>query len=197
LHGRLLREFSRRTTDALRLAPPLRLALPALEPFLAENVAKEIRKDARVIARAAQALAAGAPPGEAAARELLVEARNIDRAFLERVGAFPLRIRVPYERIEPLRLQRMRIGLETAYRALGAWRSGRRLRQGFAPGELEQRLREMLRLYAEETLALSDAVSLPRILAPLRRRLAERLRDAMREAASSLLRGAPAAEQKG
>jgi len=55
----------------------------------------------------------------------------------------------------------------------------------------------MLRLYAEETLALSDAVSLPGFLAPLRRRLAERLRDAMREAASSLLRGTPAAEQKG
>lgn len=181
----------------MRSALPLRLALPALEPFLAENVAKEIRKDARVVARAAEALATGAPPGEAAAHGLLAEARDIDRAFLERVGAFPVRIRVPYERIEPLRLQRMRIGLETAYRALGAWRGGRRLRQEFAPGELEERLREMLRLYAEETLALSDAVSLPSILAPMRRRLAERLRDAMREAASSLLRGTPAAEQKG
>jgi hypothetical protein len=150
-----------------------------------------------VIARAAEALAAGAPPGEAAARALLAEARDIDRAFLERVGAFAVRIRVPYESIESLRLQRVRIGLDTAYGALGAWRSGQRLRQRFAPGELEQRLQEMLRLYAEETLALSDAVSLPAILAPLRRRVAERLRDAMRRAASSLQRRAPAAEQKG
>jgi hypothetical protein len=160
-------------------------------------VAKEIRKDARVIERAAEALAAGAPPGEATARELLAAAREIDREFLERLGAFPVRIRVPYERIEPLRMQRMRIGLETAYRALGAWQSGRRLRQVFAPGELERSLHEMLRLYAEETLALSDAVGLPGILAPLRRRLTERLRDAMQEAASSLLRSAPAAEQNG
>lgn len=192
-----MREFSRRTTEALRLPLPLRVALPAFEPFLAENVAKEIRKDAQVIARAAKALAAGEPPGETAARELLAAARDIDRTFLQRVDAFPVRIRVPYERIEPLRLQRMRIGLDTAYRALSAWRSGQRLRQRFAPGELEQRLQEMLHLYAEETLALSDAVSLPAILAPLRRRMAERLRDAMRRAASSLQRRAPAAEQKG
>jgi len=171
--------------------------LPALEPFLAANVAKEIHKDARVIERAARAQAIGAPPDEAAARELLAAARDVDRAFLQRVSAFPVRLRIPYERIEPLRLQRMRIGLETAYRALGAWRGGRRLRQEFAPGELEQRLREMLRLYAEETLVLSDAVRLPALLAPLRERMAGRLRDAMLQAAAALTRTAPAAEQNG
>ncbi|HJS38295.1 MAG TPA: hypothetical protein VJ789_09225 [Burkholderiales bacterium] len=186
-----MREFSRRTTDALRLPLALRAALPALEPFLAENVAKEIRKDALVIRRAAS----GPAPG--AAREVLDAAREIDREFLERIGGLPLRIRIPYDRIEPLRLRRIELGLDTAGRILDAWRQRRRLRQAFAPGELEQRVHEMLRLYAEETLALSDAVSLPGILVPLRRRLAERLRDAMREAASSLLRGAPAAEQKG
>ncbi len=37
LNGRLLREFSRRTTEELRAALPLRLALPALEPFLARE----------------------------------------------------------------------------------------------------------------------------------------------------------------
>lgn len=186
-----MREFSRRTTDALRLPLALRAALPALEPFLAENVAKEIRKDALVIRRAATA------PSPGAAREMLDAAREIDREFLERIGGLPLRIRIPYDRIEPLRLRRIELGLDTAGRILDAWRQRHRLRQAFAPGELEQRLHEMLRLYAEETLALSDAVSLPGILVPLRRRLAERLRDAMREAASSLLRGAPAAEQKG
>ena len=167
------------------------MALPTLEPFLAENVAKEIRKDALVIRRAATA------PVPGTAHEIVAAARQIDREFLERIGGFPLRIRIPYDRIEPLRLRRIELGLDTAGRVFDAWRQRRRLRQAFAPGELEHRLHEMLRLYAEETLALSDAVSLPGILAPLRRRLAERLRDAMRQAASSLLRGAPAAEQKG
>jgi len=58
----------------LRAALPLRLALPALEPFLAENVAKEVRKDALVIRRAGEALAPGA------AREILAAARASVRA---------------------------------------------------------------------------------------------------------------------
>jgi hypothetical protein len=181
-----LREFSRRTTDELRAALPLRLALPALEPFLAENVAKEIRKDALVIRHAAAALAAGERPGPGAAHPLLVAAREVDRAFLARVGAFPVRIRIRYEGIEPLRLQRIELGLDTAYRILEAWQAGRRLRQAFAPGELQRRMFELLKLYARETLALSDSVQLPGILAPLRRRVAQRLEEAMMHAARTL-----------
>ena len=52
LNRALLEAFSRRTTEALRGTLPLRLALPHLEPLLARNVAKEVRKDALVIARA-------------------------------------------------------------------------------------------------------------------------------------------------
>jgi hypothetical protein len=181
----------------LRTALPLRLALPALEPFLVENVAKEARKDGLVIRRAAEALAAGAPPGLGAARELLDAARNVDREFLARVGAFPVRIDIRYEGIEPLRLQRMALGLDTAYRILDAWRQRRRLRDAFAEEEMQRRLYEMLRLYAEETLALSHGVQLPRVLAPVRERVAQRLYEAMLHAAKSLARAAAVAVQKG
>jgi hypothetical protein len=181
----------------LRAALPLRLALPALEPFLAENVAKEARKDALVIRRAAEALAAGAPAGPGAARELLEAARNVDREFLARVGAFPVRIDIRYEGIEPLRLQRMALGLDTAYRILQAWQRRRRLRDAFAGGEIERRLFEILRLYAEETQALSDGVRLPRILAPVRERISQHLQEAMLHAARSLARAAAVAVQKG
>jgi hypothetical protein len=170
----------------LRAALPVRLALPALEPFLAENVAKEIRKDARVIRQAAAALAAGERPGPGAARQLLAAAREVDREFLARVGAFPLRIRISYEAIEPLRLQRIELGLDTAYRILQAWHSGRRLHQAFAPGELQGRMFDLLTLYARETLALSGSVQLPGILAPLRGRVAQRLEQAMMQAARTL-----------
>ena len=176
---------------------PLRLALPALEPFLAENVAKEVRKDALVIRRAAEALAAGAPPAPDAARELLGAARDIDREFLERAGAFPVRIDIRYDGIEPLRLRRMALGLDTAYRILDAWQRRRRLRETFAPEEIEHRLLEMLRLYADETQALSHGVRLPRLLAPVRERIARRLQDAMTRAAKSLARAAAVAVQKG
>jgi len=175
----------------LRAALPLRLALPALEPFLAENVAKEVRKDALVIRRAGEA------PAPGTAREILAAARAIDREFLSRVGAFPVRIEIPYERIEPLRLRRIELGLDTARRILEAWRQGRRLRAAFAHGELERRLFEMLQLYAEETQALSYAVRLPGLLAPLRERVAQRLRDAMARAARTLVQAPHAAGQNG
>jgi hypothetical protein len=181
----------------LRAALPLRLALPALEPFLAENVDKEARKDALVIRRAAEALAAGAPPGPGAGRELLGAARDVDRQFLARVGAFPVRIDIRYDGIEPLRLRRMALGLDTAYRVLDAWRQRRRLRDAFAEEELQRRLFETLRLYAEETQALSHGVQLPRILSPVRERIAQRLHEAMLHAAKSLARAAAVAVQKG
>jgi hypothetical protein len=175
----------------LRAALPLRLALPALEPFLAENVAKEVRKDALVIRRAGEALAPGA------AREILAAAREIDREFLARLGGFPVRIEIPYDRIEPLRLRRIELGLDTAYRILDAWRRGGRLRDAFVPSELEHRMFEMLQLYAEETQALSHSVRLPGVLEPLRERVGRRLRDAMTRAARTLARDAAAAAQNG
>ena len=161
----------------------MRLALPALEPFLEENVAKEERKDALVIRRAGEAPASGA------ARDILAAARAVDQEFLGRVGALPVRIEIPYERIEPLRLRRIELGLDTARRILGAWRQGRRLRDAFAAGEFERRLFEMLQLYAEETHALSHAVRLPAILEPARERVAQRLREAMLRAARALAAG--------
>lgn len=51
LNRKILEAYSRRTTDTLRAALPLRLALPHLEPVLARNVAKEMQKDALVIRR--------------------------------------------------------------------------------------------------------------------------------------------------
>ncbi|HSG74813.1 MAG TPA: hypothetical protein VLA30_01595 [Burkholderiales bacterium] len=175
----------------LRAALPLRLALPVLEPFLADNVAKEVRKDALLIQRAG----AGRSPGDA--RELLAAAREIDRAFLARIGDAPVRIEIPYARIEPVRLRRIELGLDTAQRILEAWGQRRRARDAFAPGELERRVLEMLQLYAEETQLLSHAVRLPALLAPLRERAARHLRDAMTEAARALVRGSHAAGQKG
>ncbi len=185
---RLLEAYSRRTTETLRAALPLRLALPHLEPFLALNVAKEVRKDAHLIQRAGMALAAGAPPGAEVAAQLLAAARDVDREFLARIGGLPLRIEIQYSRIEPLRLRRIELSLETAYRILGAWRRGRRLRSVFPAGDLEHRLRTVLELYAQETEALSHSVRLPALLAPLRDSIARRLLAVMSATARSLAR---------
>jgi len=104
--------------------------------------------------------AAGGPePG--AAEEILAAARRIDREFLARIGELPVRIDIPYARIEPLRLRRIELGLDTAARILEAWRAGRKAREAFAAGEFARLVHEMLRLYAEETQALSQSVRLP------------------------------------
>lgn len=166
-----------------------------LEPFLADNVAKEARKDAAVIHCAGEALAAGTPPVPADAARLLAAARDIDREFLARLGALAQRIEIRYERIEPLRLRRIELGLDTAYRILDAWRGGGRLRGAFSPGELERRLLEMLQSYADETLALSHSVQLPGLLEPLRERVSQRLLHAMTNAARELARAVSAAAQ--
>jgi len=136
-------------------------------------------------------------PGPGAAEEILAAARRIDREFLARIGDLPVRIDIPYARIEPLRLRRIELGLAAAGRIPEAWRRGSRLRAAFEPGELEGLLHETLRLYAEETQELSHSVQLSGVLARLRQRVALRVRDAMLRAASSLVRGAPAATQKG
>jgi hypothetical protein len=188
LNRGMLEAFSGRTTEALRAALPLRIALPHLEPFLAQNVAKEVRKDALAIRRAGEALVAGRAPGPDAAWGLLEATRDIDREFLDCIGAFAIRIQIPYERIAPLRTKRIAILLEAAYRILDAWGRGRRLRDAFTRNEFEQRLREVLRLYAEETQALSHVVCLPRLLAPLRDRIAQRLYAVMSEVGAQLAR---------
>lgn len=193
LNRRLLEEYSRRTTNALRASLPLRLALPHLEPFLALNVAKEARKDTLLIQRAGMALAAGAAPGAEVAAQLLAAAREVDREFLARIGGLPLRIEIQYPRIEPLRLRRIELALDTAYRILEAWRRGRRLRNTFPAGDLEHRLRTVLELYAQETQALSHSVQLPALLALLRESIAQRLLDVMSAAARSLAREIAAA----
>jgi hypothetical protein len=186
LNRALLQAFSRRTSDALRAALPLRLALPHLEPLLARNVAKEVRKDAVIIERA----------GRASPQELLAEARRIDREFLAGVGRMPIRIVVPYAEIEPLRARRIALLGDAARRVLDAWPPEGRLRAAlracFTRAEFEALVREDLRLYALETRALSGAVSLPAILRPAREAIAQRLFAIMQAGASALARDAAA-----
>jgi hypothetical protein len=200
LNRRMLEAFSERTVGALRGSLPLRLALPRLEQILRQNLDKEIRKDALVVRRAAEALAAGAAPGEEAARQLLASARQIDREFVARLGRFPLRLEIPYARIEPLRRRRIGLGLDLAYGILDAWRQRRRLRDAFAPAELERRLLGILMLYCEETVALGDTARLPGPLAPVGARMASRLLEVMtavsRELAYDIARSITAAQNR-
>ena len=156
------------------LRPSLRVALGPLEPILALNVDKEVRKDALVIA------AARAAPLEGLSA-LLVRAREIDREFLARLGRFPLRLEIRYEEVEPIRRRRMERLFDTAARLLTApWRGLRpAVRACYDERDFAARLGEHLHLYALEVHALNRSVRMPALMALLRGTIADRLRTIM------------------
>jgi hypothetical protein len=192
VNRRILETFSRRTVEALHDVLPVRLVLPHLEPVLALNVAKEAQKDALVIRCSAEMLATGSPPGSDTVLRLLEETKNIDRAFLGRVGTFRVGIVIRYEEVAPVRMQRIERLLSAAYRILEAWQAASGLRAALRAScpqpELERDLCDMLKLYALETNALSRSVRLPALLTPLREQLARGLNSVMNAAAIQLAR---------
>ena len=188
LNGRILTAYSARTIRELRDALPLRIALPHLEPILALNVQKEIRKDTLVIRRTA--LAHGIAPDADLVRRLFVETKAIDDAFVTRVRAFPLRVVIPYAEIEPLRMQRIERLMEAAGRILAGWRAHIHLRtvlhETYTQYDFERVVRHILDLYARETRALTRSVRLPLLLEPLRAQIAGHLFDVMERAGTHL-----------
>lgn len=183
LNGRILDAYSRRTTAGLRAALPLRLALPHLEPVLALNVDKEVKKDTLVILRAGELMKAGSLDWNEVLPQLLQATKDIDRMFLARVGRFPVEIVVRYEEITPIRARRMKLLHEAALRILHARGNGQGLRSAmhasFSRDQFAQLLYELFRLYAEETRSLSRSVRLPGPLVPLRELVAQELLNVM------------------
>lgn len=184
--------YSRRTTDALRAVLPLRIALPRIEPFLAQNVAKEVQKDALVIRRANEALRQGVAPNEAMLRQLFQATREIDSAFLARVRGLPVSIVIRYEEIEPIRVRRIGRLLDAAYAILERWPKGKNgrkaLQASFSRAELQQLIHDLMRLYALETQALSRSLRLPALLVPLRDGIARNLYQIMNDVAGRMAR---------
>ncbi|NJD35299.1 MAG: hypothetical protein FIA96_10795 [Betaproteobacteria bacterium] len=190
LNGRILNAYSRRTTTALRDALPLRLALPHLEPVLALNVDKEVKKDTLEILRARELMQAGPPDWNEVLPQLLQAAKEIDRLFLARIGAFPVDIVIRYEEIAPIRARRMKLLYDAALKVLAARDRALRLRgamhASFSRDELAQLLDQLFRLYAEETRSLSRSVRLPALLVPLRELIAQELLNVMLRVARPL-----------
>jgi hypothetical protein len=188
LNRRILEAYSRRVIGALRASLPFGGAVAHLEPMLARNVAKEIRKDALVIRRASALPATG--PDAAVLRDLLETTRQIDREFLAQAGGLPIRIVIPYGEVAPIRLRRIERLFRGAGRILDAWQREGGLRAGLRAShpraEFEQSLHELLRLYAMETRVLSRSVQLPLLLVPIRERIALSLYETMNDVARCL-----------
>jgi hypothetical protein len=193
LNRQILEAYSRRTTAALRARLPLPMALPWLDRLLLSNVAKEVRKDARVIATAAHAAKTRQPTDEAMVSALLKTTQEIDRDFLANARG-PLEIPIRYEAVNPVRIQRIRRLLEASNRLCGVWSPRRKLRtalaETFPDADLERLLFELMLLYARETQVLGESVRMPALLSPLRRRVLAGLFETMEKTAAALSREA-------
>jgi len=196
LNRKILLTYSARTSRALADAVPLRIAVPHIEAVLAFNVGKEIDKDARVIREAAGAVAADVGVLPETLRRLLQDAREVDQAFLRRVGRLPVGIVIPYDDIEPVRLRRIERLYTATHRVLTAWAPDARTRDAlqvsYTRVELEGWLYDWLRLYALETQVLSRAVRLPALIVPLRERIALGLFRIMQDTGARLAHAAAA-----
>lgn len=193
LNRRLLETYSRQTTTALRARLPLPVALPWLDELLKINVDKEVRKDALTLERAFAAARQGRAIDEALVSELVAAARAIDRDFLARAKS-PLVIAIPYAVIEPLRRRRIRKLLALGHGLAMHWRPrvhfSHALGQALAPEGCERFVQDLLKLYAEETRALGEAVRMPALLVPLRQRVLTGLYETMARTAALLAREA-------
>lgn len=192
----LLQAYSRQTSRELAQRFTVGVAVPWLDRFLAQNVAKEIEKDKRVIQQARDLVRANATPGQDSVKRLLAVARGIDRDFLRRVAGLPVDILVPYEAVEPVRARRMERLLGVAHQLLHTWPEGMTARRVIATAmpdkEFEALVLKLLLMYADETRAISHALHLPMLLRPLRDQLSHSLYDVMAAAARTLSRQARA-----
>ena len=192
LNARILAAYSRDTVGALRGTFPLRLLLPHLEPLLAVNVSKEARKDVLAIERASELALAGTSVSQEAVRGVLEATKRIDREFLDSLTSLPVRLVIPYDRIAPIRLERIDCLMDTSCRILALWQKGVRLRQVihalYVEPDFERLLYRILRLYALETQALSRVVRLPALLVPLRERASDSILRTMEDVAHRLAR---------
>lgn len=191
LNAKILAAYSARTVDALRGKLALRVALPYLEPVLALNVEKEVRKDRIVIGHAHKAALRGEAPPRELANDIFAATKAIDSDFLQRVEDFPVRIVIPYDEIEPLRLARIRYVLDTAFRVFSAWRHRVRfrtaLRASYSQPDFELVMNLILDSYARETRSLSRALKLPAMLAPIGERAAQYLGTIMGDSGTRLV----------
>lgn len=181
LNGRMLRIFSQRTAGNLRAALPLplRMALPQLESVLALNVGKEVQKDTLVILHACEHAAGKPPHWDHVLSHLLGRAREVDEAFLARVGAFPVGIVIRYEELAPVRSRRIRLLYDAARKIRAAQDRQGNLRvaiqAAYSKDAVADLLYHLFALYAEETRSVSRSVRLPLMLIPLREFIAQEL----------------------
>ncbi|GAB4390593.1 MAG: hypothetical protein Kow0025_23700 [Thermodesulfovibrionales bacterium] len=185
----LLRDFdSRSVAELKRHCPAVRALMPFLADFREANIQKEADKDRLIIEKSAEAHLGGS--GGVDAEEIFEMTRDLDRAFVRKLSRARLSVRLDYEEIRPLRTERIALLSETVGRLLGGWDGSGALadaaRRAFTRKGLESSVFHILRLYSQETRALSRSMRLPLFFGLAAGALSRQLYEAMEAVSAEL-----------
>lgn len=186
----MLTEFSRRALEHITGRSTNSLHLPFITGYVNANVMKEVEKDRIIINHAASAFAANTKMADLDVEDIFEQTKAVDKTFVKGLLIPSLAISIRYEDIADIRKKRIRCLAKAVFDLLKSWDDAvsfqSRIRQTWSKQEFKAIMAEILRLYNQETMMLSNSV---KFLHPFNRALnffAEPIFDAMEDAAEEL-----------
>jgi hypothetical protein len=187
----MLQDFNSRSIQRLKNRHRgFRTAMPLFNGFKDANVQKEVKKDRIIIEHAAARYDDASDVREIDADKIFEMTKSVDRAFLETLALPALSPSLDYARIKPIRMERIRTLAGAVDRILGRWEDSMALEEAtknaYSRRELRGVIKDILRLYTEETRSLAQAIKLPPFMGLAVRSLAQSLYEAMEETCGEL-----------
>lgn len=186
----IMNEFSERTVEGLGRHKLFKLLLPAFTTFLKTNVNKEIEKDRQIILRARALQLEDRTPTADDAEGLLHDFREVDRKFLQDISTLASSIVIHYDDIEHHRRIRIAKTLDMLYRIFRQWERSAGFRTAvtalYGRDEFKSLVRDIFKLYINETRMLSESVKIPRKLLFTRDALIRKVSSVMEAVAAEL-----------
>jgi len=184
----MLAEFSRQSLDRASGHARVLLSLPFFSAYYDANVRKEVDKDRLIIEEAARAFEAGRPVCDLDLEDIFEKTKTVDKAFVDNLLIPSLSLIVQYGDIADIRIQRIRRIARAVYDLLEKWPDTAAfddvVRSVYRENDFKELIRDILRLYNQETMMLSHSIKL---LPPLNRAMSsfsETLFQAMEETAT-------------
>ncbi len=160
----LLYKFSRLTLKRLSGMSPLQRLLRIFQKYIDINIMKEVEKDRLIIEQASAVFRKGGEIGHAFVEEVFEKTKDIDREYIGKLYLPLVSIKVRYEDIADIRMQRIRVLSLAVCSLLSAWDASESFedaaRTTFSAGRFNETLGGILHLYNLETMKLNRSIKL-------------------------------------
>lgn len=184
----MLAKFSRQSLDRASGYARVLLSLPFFSAYYDANVRKEVDKDRLIIEEAARAFEAGRPVCDLDLEDIFEKTKTVDKAFVDNLLIPSLSLIVQYGDIADIRIQRIRRIARAVYDLLEKWPDTAAfddvVRSVYRENDFKELIRDILRLYNQETMMLSHSIKLPPPLNRAMSSFSETLFQAMEETAT-------------